>query len=118
MGRFRRYEVEEYQRMKDNNPDSRYSMAFRRMKRIKGFYVHLSIYILANIFFIVAKHHDDGPNDPNFWRWQTFNTALFWGIGLLAHGLSVFARESMFSRNWEEKKIKEIMDKDKESKWE
>jgi len=33
---------------------------------------------------------------------------LGWGIGLLAHGMNVFA----IGKNWEEKKIQEIMNKD------
>jgi hypothetical protein len=49
---------------------------------------------------------------------QTFSTAFFWGIGLLAHGLSVFGRYVFFGQNWEEKKIQELMDKDKNEKWE
>jgi len=119
MGRFRRNEAEEYQRMRDSNPNSHYDIAYKRMRRIKRFYVHLGIYILANTFFIVAKHYDDGPTDPNFWRWQTFNTALFWGMCLLVHGLSVFGTEAMFSRDWEEKKIRQIMDQENEQrkKW-
>ena len=27
-----------------NNPDARYNMAYKRVKRIKGFYVHLLVY--------------------------------------------------------------------------
>jgi hypothetical protein len=46
------------------------------------------------------------------------NTALFWGIGLAAHGLSVFGNTIFFGQNWEEKKIQELMDKDKSEKWE
>lgn len=41
--------------------------------------------------------------------WATFG----WGIGLLTHGLSVFALPGMFGKNWEERKIREYMDQDK-----
>jgi len=61
---------------------------------------------------------NNSNNDSFFWSWQTFSTALFWGIGLVAHGLSVFGKNLFFSSNWEEKKIQEFMDKDKSQKWE
>ncbi|RZJ51219.1 MAG: 2TM domain-containing protein, partial [Chryseobacterium sp.] len=38
---------------------------------------------------------------------------FFWGIGLAAHALSVFLPTFVLGRDWEEKKIKELMDKNK-----
>ncbi len=96
--------------------DERYNMAFKQMKRIKGFYVHLLVYILVNAFLIfrgvIFKDHQE------FWRWETFSTAILWGIGLLAHGLSVFGKNIFFSSDWEQRKINELMEKEKEQKWE
>jgi hypothetical protein len=100
------------------NRDERYEIAVKRVKSIKGFYVHLIVYILVNIFIIAGNLMNNSNNDPFFWSWQTFSTALFWGIGLLAHGLSVFGKNLFFSSNWEEKKIQEFLDKDKSQKWE
>jgi hypothetical protein len=36
---------------------------------------------------------------------------LGWGIGLLAHGLSVFAFRGWFGPQWEERKIREYLDR-------
>jgi hypothetical protein len=36
----------------------------------------------------------------------------------VAHGMSVFGRDLFFGADWEERKIKEFMDKDKNQKWE
>jgi hypothetical protein len=36
---------------------------------------------------------------------------LGWGIGVAAHGISVFGPGSFFGAEWERKKIKEIMQK-------
>ena len=108
---------EDYQ-SQNLNRDERYEIAAKRVKRIKGFYVHLLVYILVNIFIIAGNFMNNSNNDPLFWSWQTFSTALFWGIGLVAHGLSVFGKNLFFSSNWEEKKIQELMDKDKSQKWE
>jgi hypothetical protein len=117
MGRFRRRMLEE-QQSENYNPDERYNIAYKRVKRIKGFYIHALVYVLVNAFIIISSHNRSLLGNEVFFRWETFSTALFWGIGLLAHGLSVFGRNIFFSQNWEERKIQELMDKDKSDKWE
>lgn len=98
--------------------DERYELAVKRVKKIKGFYVHLLVYVLVNIFIIAANYFENSSEASFRWSWQTFSTALFWGIGLTAHALSVFGRNLFFSKNWEEKKIKQLMEKEKIEKWE
>lgn len=117
MGRLRRRIFDDYQ-SENYNPDERYNLAFKRVKRIKGFYVHFLVYILVNTFIIIANRNENFVGNNNFWSFETFSTALFWGIGLLAHGLSVFGRNLFFGQNWEERKIQEFMEKDKTEKWE
>ena len=95
----------------------KYQQALKRVKKIKGFYSHLLVYIVINTMLLVVNYNNSGDNE-NFWRWQTFNTVFFWGIGLTAHGLSVFLPSFMMGKDWEEKKIKELMEKEKQNKWE
>jgi len=45
-------------------------------------------------------------------KWWFFYPFFGWGIGLLCHGLSV-ASFGLFGPDWEEKKIKEYMEKDR-----
>jgi 2TM domain len=100
------------------NPDERYNLAYKRVKRIKGFYVHALVYVLVNLFIILSSYNKISFDSADFFRWETFSTAFLWGIGLTAHGLSVFGRNIFFGQNWEEKKIKELMEKEKSEKWE
>ncbi|MBZ9630199.1 histidine kinase [Salegentibacter sp. LM13S] len=44
--------------------------------------------------------------------WVVF-PAIGWGIGVFFHGLSVFNYNLLLGKNWEERKIKELMQKDK-----
>jgi cell division protein FtsW (lipid II flippase) len=92
--------------------DERYFAAQKRVKSIKGFYIHLTVYVFVNIF-LSFQIYLSSKNE--FWRWESFSPALFWGIGLLAHGTSVFGSNLLFGKNWEERKIKELMGKDKKS---
>ena len=99
-------------------PDEiKYQQALKRVKRIKGFYSHLMVYIVINTMLLIVKYKNLDMGE-NFWRWQTFNTVFFWGIGLVAHGLSVFLPSFMMGKDWEERKIKELMEKEKQNKWE
>jgi hypothetical protein len=100
------------------NPDDRYELAYKRVKRIKGFYIHALVYVLVNVFIIVSTFNRSTLGIEFFYKLGTYSTAFFWGIGLLAHGLSVFARDLFFGSDWEERKIKEFMGKDKSEKWE
>lgn len=95
----------------------RYEIARKRVKKIKGFYTHLAIYICVNIL-IVFINISNLKVEESYFQPENFATAFFWGIGLVAHGLSVFGVESFFGKNWEERKIKEMMEKDKQNKWE
>lgn len=95
----------------------KYQQALKRVKRIKGFYTHLMVYIVINVMLLIANYKNSDANE-NFWRWQSFNTLFFWGIGLTAHGLSVFLPSFMMGKDWEERKIKELMEKEKQNKWE
>lgn len=116
MGRYRKQRLERFQ-AEGFNPDERYELAYKRVKRIKGFYIHALVYVLVNAFILISSFNK-WEGDTVFWQWETLNTALFWGIGLAAHGLSVFGNAIFFGQNWEEKKIQELMDKDKSEKWE
>lgn len=97
-------------------PDEiKYQQALKRVKKIKGFYTHLMVYIVINIGLLIVNNNN---STENFWRWQTFSTVFFWGIGLLAHGLSVYMPAMLMGKDWEERKIKELMEKEKQNKWE
>lgn len=100
------------------SPDEiKYQQALKRVKRIKGFYTHLIIYVVINIGILIANY-SSGNHNYNFWSWQTFSTMLFWGIGLVAHGMSVFMPSLLMGKDWEERKIRELMEKEKQNKWE
>jgi hypothetical protein len=100
-----------------NLEEQKYIRAKKKVKAIKGFYVHLVVYVLVNAFLIITRAFSDGGWD-NFWQWQTYNTAIFWGVGIVFHAFNVFGMGFILGSSWEEKKIKEIMYKDKRDLWE
>ncbi|MGI9653443.1 2TM domain-containing protein [Chryseobacterium sp. RLHN22] len=98
--------------MENNRQNIRYREAAKRVKKLKGFYIHLMVYCFVNIFIIIAKALSLDAGEK-FWEWDLLKLPFFWGIGLLAHGLSVFLPSMILGSNWEEKKIKELMEKNK-----
>ena len=93
----------------------KYESALKKVKRIKGFYTHLLVYIVINIMIIIVNIQELDKGESYF-QFKIFSTVFFWGIGLVAHGLSVFGPDIFLGSNWEEQKIKELMDKEKFNK--
>ncbi|WP_313502354.1 2TM domain-containing protein [Kaistella carnis] len=92
-----------------NQNNIKYLEAAKRVKRLKGFYIHAVVYVLVNLFIVVqnVKSGSSLSNMDNYW------TAIFWGVGLLGHGMSVFLPNMIMGKDWEERKIRELMDKNK-----
>lgn len=95
----------------------RFERAQKRVKKISGFYKHLMVYVLVNLFLITLQFFNLDKGEK-FFEFSTFSTAFFWGIGLAFHAMSVFGKNIFLGSNWEEKKIQEFMEKEKTSKWE
>ena len=98
----------------------KYIRAKKRIKEIKGFYSHLVAYIAVNVFLsgviIYGLTHGDlsdlGDALSNF---GVYSVWIFWGIGLFFHWLGVFGFRSIaFGKDWEERKIKEFMERENE----
>lgn len=98
--------------------EQQYLKAKKRVKDIRGFYSHLSVYVIINIFIsgviifgMTREHYSFNGAMTHF---SVYSTWLFWGIGLFFHWLGVFGFKNLLGKSWEEKKIKEIMDEDDE----
>lgn len=88
----------------------KYEEALLKVRKIKAFYMHLLVYLIVNAYVVIKKlNHLEG--DENIW--DAFKLPFFWGIGLAFHGLRVFDRFPFFGKDWEDRKVKEMMDKEK-----
>lgn len=92
------------------NEEDKYLLAKKKVEDIKGFYGNLTSYIFVNIL-LIAINLWTSPNHLWFY-WPL----MWWGLGVLFHGLKVFEVLPSFSKDWEERKIKELMEKEKENK--
>jgi len=67
-------------------------LARKRAEDKVGFYIHLTIYVVVNLF-LVAVWWVAGDGFPWF-----LIVIGFWGIGLVAHGASIFLGGGMTDR--------------------
>ncbi len=96
--------------------ERKYLQAKKRVEKIKGFYWHFISYVVVNIFvssiIIFGIMKDSGASFVDvIQEFAVYSVWIFWGIGLFFHWLSIFGSSWILGKNWEEKKIKEFMDK-------
>lgn len=85
--------------------DKRYEKARQRVEAIKGFYGNLAAYCLVIPSLAWLNYvTTDFP-------WVIFPT-LGWGFGVLMHGMEAYGYNPLWGKRWEEKKIRELMEKE------
>lgn len=97
--------------------EQQYIKAKKRVKAIKGFYVHAIVYVIVNIFLsgiiIFGLLQSGDTLNEVISNFGVYSTWIFWGIGMFFHWLGVFGFKSLgLGKDWEEKKIKELMEKE------
>ncbi len=88
-----------------NEEDIRYQKAKKKVEGIKWFYVDLGLYVVINLGLFLLNILTS-PDDLWFY-W----VLLAWGIGLVAHAVITFSSVSVLGDEWEERKIRDLMDK-------
>lgn len=86
--------------------EKRYKLAKKRVEQIKVFYLHLGIYLICVPGFLYLNY----ISNANF-PWALF-PIVGWGIGVANHASETFNYNPFFGKRWEERKIRELMDKD------
>lgn len=90
--------------------DPKYRAAKARVKELKDFYKNLITYLAVNILLIIVNLLTS--SDKLWFYWVT----IFWGFGIVLHASKVFVlKDRWFGQDWEERKIREIMEKDSRS---
>lgn len=95
----------------DINEHAIYLKAQKRVEDLKGFYGNLTMYI---VIILGAAILNISTYPQHLWF---LYPAIGWGIGVAIHGMSVFNYMPFLGKNWEEKKIRELMEKEQNDKW-
>ncbi|WP_373519305.1 2TM domain-containing protein [Pricia sp.] len=101
----------------ETNKRDKQLKARKRVEELKDFCIHLTVYVLVNLFIIIttvtARMNNGEDFVEGFFNFGTFATAIFWGIGLAFHAANTFAYNPFFSKDWEERQIQKYMEEDR-----
>ena len=88
----------------------------RAQKQLKGFYIHLLVYVLVNLFLMTVTIMGIMSSGASFsealFNFGTFSTPFFWGIGLAFHAAKVFGYSPFFSKDWEQRQINKYVEEE------
>ncbi len=97
----------------NTNEQIRLARAKERVEELKKFYNNLISYVVVIIGLAALNYHQ------NHWAYAWFLwPALGWGIGVIFHGIKAFNANPIFNKDWEERKIREFMEQEKEQQTE
>ena len=87
--------------------DEIHERAQKRVGELKAFYTNLITYVVMNVILFIINW----VTSPGHW-WFYWVT-IFWGIAVIIHAVTVFTGGKL-SKGWEEKKTRELEEKEKE----
>jgi len=103
----------------DNLQYEKYQRAKARVESIRGFYIHLAVYMVFNTIITVFKINRNLSNGETFneafFDFATFALWMFWGIGLVFHGLGVYSKSSKRFRDWEQRKLNQFIEEEQQN---
>jgi hypothetical protein len=101
----------------ETNNENKKTRAKKRVEELKGFYIHLMVYIFINTMIIIVKIVGTIYNGENFMgpllHFSTFTTPILWGIGLAFHALKVFGLNPFLGKGWEQRQIQKYIEEDR-----
>ena len=96
--------------MKNFEQESQYLKAKEQVAELRKFYGSLISYIFVIGALAGINYYVDDLRHPWF-LWAAFG----WGIGLIFQAAKAFNWNPLISKDWEERKIKEYMERDDRS---
>jgi sensor histidine kinase YesM len=96
----------------NHKEENKYYEAKKQVEKIKSFYGNLVAYLIFNIFIVIVNYKTGWEH-----KWFIY-PMIGWGIGVLFHYFDAFGYYPFLSKDWEEKKIAELMKEKQKEMWE
>jgi hypothetical protein len=87
-----------------------YRRARERVTAQRSFFVHLITYLLVNAMLFILNAATRGTDGGWWFYWPLIG----WGIGIVSHAFSVFGAFGLFTRDWEEKQVEKMVEKERQ----
>ncbi len=91
-----------------NEENNAYLRAKKRVEELKGFYGNFTSYCVVIPSLALINYYTNWDH-----KWFIY-PMLGWGLGVTFHAIGVFG----YGKSWEERKIQEIINKEKTNNWE
>lgn len=89
----------------NQSEEFRYARAKEKVTKLRDFYSHLTIYLIFVPIFVILNI----MTTP--FPWAIFPIAG-WGLGVLGHAADTFSWNPFLSKDWEQRKIREFMERE------
>lgn len=90
----------------DNQQLQRYQRARARVKQLRNLYIHAGVFVLVNLQLLVVNLVTNAQSLWFYWP------LLTWSVVLAAHAIIVLGTNGSLAAHWEERKIREFMERD------
>jgi 2TM domain len=77
--------------------------AWRRVRALRIFYSHLTVYVVINFVLFLIDSATPGP------AWF-YAPLIGWGLLLVLHGLHAYELLPWTTQDWEQRKVRELME--------
>ncbi|WP_437394994.1 2TM domain-containing protein [Flagellimonas lutimaris] len=92
--------------------------AKKRVKELKGYYSHITIFVIVNGILYLLKTGvltsllpEAFPKESYYYDWINANV-IIWALILVVHTLILFRDKFTFVKKWEQRQIQKYMDED------
>lgn len=96
------------------NINTSYIRAKEKLRHVKVFYVHLVGYLIVVTLCLYNLYIIEEGEYKDFIVWLLLTTIVSWTIFILIHAWSVYRWRVFFRKSWEERKVQEFLEEEKE----
>ena len=103
----------------DDIENDAFAKAAKKLKLVKGFYRHLTLFLLFILFLVIDVLIQNTTDIGSLFGPIAFIPTIFywgpWAMSIVIHGIIVFDVVSIFKgKDWEERNVKKIIKEDVE----
>ena len=93
-------------------------MAKKKVKKRKDFYIHLCIYVIGMVVFILKTYCGVRLNDFPL-KYINCVVMSIWTVAICIQAMEILLTEVILGKKWEDKQVKSILeDKSEKQRWE
>ena len=101
-----------------NREEFDFRIARKKVIKLRSFYVHSFIYSIALAIFILKNYYAVSFDFFPF-KYLNYIVIIIWSSLFISSAIDLFSYNKIFGREWEARKMKNILDKrQKQQKWE